>query len=54
MTAARLQCCSLFLAGLEYDIDYENTKRNYNADGLSRLPLPQTEREEPAIPYTDQ
>ncbi|XP_041473613.1 uncharacterized protein K02A2.6-like [Lytechinus variegatus] len=39
MTAARLQRYALFLAGLAYDIEYRNTHRHGNADGLSRLPI---------------
>ena len=39
MTVARLQRYALFLAGLEYSIEYKNTTQQWNADGLSRLPL---------------
>ena len=46
ITAERLQCYALFLAGFDYDIEYKNTTKHCNADGLSRLPLQQTEREE--------
>jgi hypothetical protein len=38
-TAARLQRYALFLSGLDYSIEYRNTKQHGNADGLSRLPL---------------
>lgn len=38
-TAARLQRYALFLSGLNYSIEYRNTKQYGNADGLSRLPL---------------
>ena len=46
MTAARLQRYALFLAGFDYDIEYKSTTKHCNADGLSRLPLQQTEKEE--------
>ena len=46
MTAARLQRYALFLAGLDYDIEYKSTTKHCNGDGLSRLPLQQTEKEE--------
>jgi hypothetical protein len=39
----------LFLAGFEYDIEYKNTKEHFNADGLSWLPLPMTEKEDTAV-----
>ena len=46
MTAARLQRYALFLAGFNYDIEYKSTTKHCIADGLSRLPLQQTKREE--------
>ena len=49
MTAARLQRYALFLAGFDYDIEYKSTTKHCNADGLSRRPLQQTEREEIGI-----
>ncbi|CAB4018994.1 Transposon Tf2-9 poly, partial [Paramuricea clavata] len=49
MTATRFQRYALFLAGFEYDIEYKNTKEHCNADGLSRLPLPMTEKEDTAV-----
>ena len=49
MTAARLQRYALFLAGFDYDIEYKSTTKHCNADGLSRLPLQQREREETEI-----
>ena len=45
MTAPRLQRYALFLAGFDYDTEYKSTTKHCNADGLSRLPLQQTERE---------
>ena len=39
MTVARLQCYALFLAGLDYSIEYKKTTQHGNADGLSCLPL---------------
>lgn len=38
-TAARLQRFALFLSGFNYDIEYKNTKRHTNVDGLSRMPV---------------
>ena len=46
MTAARLQRYALFLASFDYDTEYKSTTKHCNADGLSRLPLQQTEKEE--------
>ena len=46
MTAARLQRYAMFLAGFDYKIEYKSTTEHCNADGLSRLPLQQKEREE--------
>ena len=46
MTAARLQCHAMFLDGFDYEIEYKSTTKHCNADGLSRLPLQQKEREE--------
>ena len=45
MTAARLQRYALFLVGFDYGIEYKSTTKHCNADGLSWLPLQQTERE---------
>ena len=36
----------MFLAGFDYKIEYKSTTEHCNADGLSRLPLQQKEREE--------
>ena len=49
MTAARLQRYALFLAGFDYNIEYKSMTKHCNADGLSRLPLQQIEREETEI-----
>ena len=49
MSAARLQRYALFLAGFDYDIEYKSTAKHCNADGLSRLPLQQTEKEETEV-----
>ena len=53
MTATRLQRYALFLAGFDYDIEYKSTTKHCNADGLSRLPLQQTEREETEIDLSE-
>ena len=49
VTAARLQCYALFLAGYDYTIEYKNTKVHSNADGLSRLPLVKESRDEEVV-----
>ena len=49
MNAARLQRYALFLAGFDYKIEYKSTTEHCNADGLSRLPLQQKEREEMGV-----
>ena len=49
MTAARLQRYALFLTGFDYKIEYKSTTKHCNADGLSRLPLQQKEREETEV-----
>lgn len=38
-TASRLQRYAIFLSGFTYNIEYKNTRKHNNADGLSRLPL---------------
>ena len=43
IAAARLTRYAMFLAGLQYKIQYRNTKEHCNADGLSRLPQKLTE-----------
>ena len=40
LAAARTQRWALILSGYEYDIEYRSGPNNANADGLSRLPLP--------------
>ncbi|GFN87707.1 hypothetical protein PoB_001421300 [Plakobranchus ocellatus] len=42
MSAARQQRYAIFLSGMNYTIEYRNSKANANADGLSRLPIPTT------------
>ncbi|XP_061190068.1 uncharacterized protein K02A2.6-like [Saccostrea echinata] len=37
-SAARMQRHAIFLSGYTYNIEYRNTKRHTNADGLSRIP----------------
>lgn len=44
LAAARLQRWALLLSAYCYDIEYKPTREHSNADGLSRLPLPQKER----------
>nr|XP_039270990.1 uncharacterized protein K02A2.6-like [Styela clava] len=44
-TAARLQRYALFLAGLDYEIEFKPTAKHCNADGLSRMPLQAQENE---------
>ena len=50
MTAAHLQCYTLFLAGFKYSIEYKNTTQHGNMDGLSRLPLKKAYSKEVADP----
>ena len=38
-TAACVQRYALYLSGFDYDIEYKNTKKHTNVDGLSRLPI---------------
>ena len=42
LAAARLQRWAVILSAYNYDIKYKSTDDHGNADGLSRLPLPQT------------
>ena len=53
MTATRLQRYALFLGAHDYTIEYKNTKRHTNADGLSRLPLRVDLDEHPASDPVD-
>lgn len=53
MTAARLQRYALFLSGFDYIIEYKSTTKHCNADGLSRLPLQQKEREDLEVDSTE-
>ena len=43
--SARVRRWSLLLSGYEYTIRFRNTKAHSNADALSRLPLPETQKE---------
>lgn len=45
MAAARMQRWALLLAAHHYTIQYREAARHGNADGLSRLPLPTSQRE---------
>jgi hypothetical protein len=47
MTAARLQRYAMFLSGLDYTIEFRESRRHGNADALSRLPLITGEMNEP-------
>ena len=46
MTAQRLQRYALFLSGMNYTIKYRSTKEHANCDGLSRLPVPETRKDQ--------
>ncbi|XP_060599606.1 uncharacterized protein K02A2.6-like [Ruditapes philippinarum] len=39
-SAARIQRYAVYLSGFDYDIEYKNTKKHTNVDGMSRLPAP--------------
>ena len=39
LAAARLQCWALILASYQYEIEFKSTDKHSNADGVSRLPL---------------
>ena len=41
IAAARMQRWGVFLSAYQYDVEYKRSKQHSNADGLSRLPLPQ-------------
>ena len=47
LAAARLQRWPILLSAYSYDIEFRPTATQANADGLSRLPLPETEPWEP-------
>ena len=40
LAAARLQCWAIILSAYLYEIEFKCTQDHGNADGLSRLPLP--------------
>ena len=42
MASVRLQCWALLLSAYQYTILYQRRQKLANADGLSRLPLPDT------------
>lgn len=45
-SAMRMQHYAIFLQGFNYEIKYRRTEMHANADCLSRLPIPQTRKEE--------
>ena len=45
-TALRLTRYALFLASHDYEIEYKSTTKHSNADGLSRLPVPEVRVED--------
>ena len=45
LAAARMQHWALILTGYNYDIQYRSTHAHANADGLSRLPIPDGRQE---------
>ena len=44
-TASRMVRYAVFLASFDYNIEYKNTTKHCNADGLSRVPLPDVGRQ---------
>ena len=48
--SARVRCWSLLLSAYEYSITFRRTQAHQNADALSRLPLPETQKESPIPP----
>ena len=53
LAAARMQRWALLLSAYQYDIEFRSTEQHGNADGLSRLPLPDSfpvgNTEEPTV-----
>ena len=49
LAASRLQRWVIQLSAYQYDISYRSTKKNGNADMLSRFPLPETCNESESI-----
>ena len=45
-TTTRMVRYALFLASHDYEIEYKNTTKHCNADGLSRLPVPEVRTED--------
>ena len=48
--SARIQRWALTLASYEYDLHHRSSQDNANADGVSRLPLPETPTQVPTPP----
>ena len=48
--SARIQRWALTMAAYEYDIKYKKTSQHGNADGLSRLPLTESDEEKSEVP----
>ena len=44
--ASRLQRWAIILSAYEYDVQYKPSGKHANADGLSRLPLNNTEKDD--------
>ena len=41
IAVVRMRRWRIFLSAYQYDVEYKRSKDHGNADGLSRLPLPQ-------------
>ena len=53
LAAARLQRWAITLSAYHYEIKFKSTKEHANADGLSRLPLSETEKETESVTSAD-